>query len=301
MRTMFWQRLLCKVTALPRPLLVGVAIVGSVVVVSVLGPLLYTVSATVPSAIPLAPPSVAHWFGADGVGRDVLAQLLVGGRAALVVAGLAGLGTVVVGAGIGIFAGLLGGVAEKLLMRLVDVVLAIPKLPLLILIAAFLDPGVIGVAVIIALTSWAPVARIMRSQTLALRSSSKILAARGAGAGNFYLVRRHLVPDLGLLLVAGLVTAAGRAVVVQAGLAFLGVGSTTVPSWGLMLHQALDSPGLLFTHAWLWWLLPPVAALAFLLVGFMLIGAGVEAHLNPNLSRHHREQRLLESVASEAA
>lgn len=297
----YGQRWARAVLGLPRPLVVGLAIVGSVVILSVLGRLVYTASATVPSAEPLAAPSLAHWLGADGVGRDVLAQLLVGGRVALVVAGLAGLGTVVVGASIGIFAGLVGGVTEQLLMRLVDVVLAIPKLPLLILIAAFLDPGVLGVAVIIAVTSWAPVARVMRSQTLALRSSSKILAARGAGAGNGYLIRRHLVPDLGLLLVAGLVTAAGRAVMVQAGLAFLGVGSTTVPSWGLMLHQALDSPGLLFTHAWLWWLLPPVGALAYLLVGFMLIGAGVEAHLNPNLSRHRREQRLLESVASEAA
>jgi ABC-type dipeptide/oligopeptide/nickel transport system permease subunit len=270
-------------------------------VVSVAGPWLYTTSATVPTGAPLAAPSAAHWLGTDGVGRDVLAQLLVGGRVALVMAVLAGFGTVVLGAGVGIFAGLLGGLAETVLMRLVDIVLVIPKLPLLILIAALLNPGVLGVAVIIALTSWAPVARVMRSQTLALRSSAKILAARSAGAGNGYIVRRHLVPDLGLLLIAGLITSAGRAVMVQAGLAFLGIGSVTEPSWGLMLHEALDSPGLLFTHAWLWWLLPPVGALAVLLVGFMLIGAGVEAFLNPNLSRHRREQHLVEALSSEAA
>ncbi len=273
----------------------------AIFIFSFAGPFFYTVSATHPSAMPLAPPSLSHPLGADGVGRDVLAQLMVGGRVALEVAALAGLGTVLLGAGVGIFAGLLGGALEKLLMRLVDVVLTIPKLPLLILISAFLQPGIIGVAVIIALTSWAPVARVMRSQTLALRSSSKILAARGAGAGSLYLFRRHLVPDLALLLIAGLITAAGRAVLIQAGLAFLGVGSITVPSWGLMLHEALDSPGLLFTHAWLWWLLPPIIALAGLLVGLMLLGAGLEERLNPKLSRHRRAERILEDLANEAA
>ncbi|MHB1711109.1 MAG: ABC transporter permease [Acidimicrobiales bacterium] len=290
-----------SVRRLPPPLNVGAAIVMAMFLFSFVGPYVYTVSATNPTSLPLASPSVVYPLGSDGVGRDVLAQLMVGGRVALLVAAFAGLGTVVLGAGFGMFAGLFGGMVEKLMMRIVDVVLTIPKLPLLILISAFLQPGVIGVAVIIALTSWAPVARVMRSQTLALRSSPKILAARGAGARSLYLFRRHLVPDLALLLSAGLITAAGRAVLIQAGLAFLGVGTVTVPSWGLMLHEALDSPGLLFTHAWLWWLLPPVIALALLLVGLMFVGAGLEQYVNPKLSRHNRAQRLIENLANEAA
>lgn len=290
-----------RVQRMPGPLVAGISIVAGIFLLSFIGPLVYKVSATVPTSAPLATPSLAHPLGADGVGRDVLAQLMVGGRVALAVATLAGLGSVVIGAGAGIFAGLFGGMPEKVVMRLVDVVLTIPKLPLLILISAFLRPGTLGVALIIALTSWAPVARVMRSQTLALRSSPKIFAARQAGAGSFYLFRRHLVPDLALLLSAGLITAAGRAVLIQAGLAFLGVGSQTVISWGIMLHEALDSPSLLFTPAWLWWLLPPMAALALLLVGLMLAGSGMEEHMNPKLSRHRRTELLVENLANEAA
>lgn len=265
---------------------VGGLLVGAVAVVAVAGPSFAPFRVTELAGRPLEGPSLTHLLGTNSVGQDVASQLVAGARVSLFVALVAGGGTLLLGAVIGIVAGWLGGRIDALLMRLVDVVLVIPKLPLLIVAGAYVGPSLGGIAVIIALTSWPPSARVLRSQVLSLRRRAHLRAALGFGAGTLRMLRHHVVPELGLILVSGLVAAAGRAVSLEAGLAFLGLGDPTRASWGSIMRDALDFSGLFYTRAWTWWMVPPVVAIGVLLIGVTFLGIAVEQRVNPRLARH---------------
>lgn len=274
-------------------LVAGLLLLGVVALASAAGPFLYGVSSTHPVDAPLLEPSTTHLLGTDGIGRDMLALVLAGGLPTLLVAVIAGLGTILLAALVGILAGWIGGPLEAVLMRAVDVVMIVPKLPLLILVATYGQVGVVGVALMIAATSWAPSARVLRAQTLSLRRRPHLLAARGFGAGTRYIVQRHLVPELALLLIAGTVSAAGRGVLMLAGLAFLGIGDPAQVTWGSTMRSALNAQALFFTSAWSWWLLPPALALAIFLLGLTLAGLGLDSFVNPRMSRHSTLDRVL--------
>lgn len=235
---------------------------------------------------PLQPPDGTFVLGTNGVGQDVFSQLVSGAQVSLIIAVLAGAGTIVVGAGIGLLAGWLGGRVDAVLMRVVDLVLITPRLPLLIVIGAYVGPSLPVIALIIALTFWPISARVVRAQVLSLRRRTHVRAALGFGASTSHVLARHIVPEVSLILVAGLVSAAGRAVMLEAGLAFLGLGDPTRASWGKMMRDALDFSGLLQTTAWRWWLVPPVVSITLLLLGITFLGVAVERHVNPRLSRH---------------
>ena len=239
-----------------------------------------------PAGEPLEAPSLAHPLGTNSVGQDLISQLLLGARTSLFVAAFAGVGTILLGATVGLLAGWRGGLVDRVLMRVVDVVLVIPKLPLLIVVAAYAGARLWAIALIIAVTMWAPSARVLRSQVLSLRSRAHLRAAVGFGAGTSHVLRRHVVPELAPLLASGLVAACGHAVAIEAGLAFLGLGDPSRASWGATLRDALDFPGLAYTTAWTWWLLPPVAAICLVLLGLTFLGIRIERWTNPRLARH---------------
>ena len=236
----------------------------------------------------LEAPGGDHLLGTNLLGHDIASQLVLGARASLLVAVLAGAGTVLLGALVGVVAGWFPGWPSALLMRVTDLVLVIPKLPLLLLVGALTGGSVVGLSVVISLLFWPTAARILRSQVLSLRSRTHVRAATGFGAGTWHQLRRHILPDLALLSVAEFIPAAGRAVGLQAGLAFLGVGDPTQPSWGAMIRDAVAFRGLFVTAAWKWWLVPPVVALVALIVGITLVGTAAEARLSPRLARHQR-------------
>jgi ABC-type dipeptide/oligopeptide/nickel transport system permease subunit len=265
---------------------VGAALVAVVAVVAVLAPAIAPYRAFELSGRPLEAPSADHLLGTNGVGMDVFTQLVLGARSSLLIAVLAGVGTLAVGAGIGLLAGWLGGWFDALAMRLVDIVLALPRLPLLILMGVYLGPTLTTTALVISLAFWPPTARIVRSQVLTLRHRTHLTAAVGFGAGTAHTLRRHVIPEIGLVLAASLVASAGRAVMLEAGLAFLGLGDPSRVSWGSILRDALDFNALFFTDAWRWWLLPPIAALVLFLLGLTLLGMAVEGWVNPRLGRH---------------
>jgi peptide/nickel transport system permease protein len=235
---------------------------------------------------PLEPPSAAHWLGTNGVGQDLASQILNGARVSLFVAVLAGGGTLLIGALVGMVAGWAGGVVDAVLMRIVDLVLVVPKVPLLIVIGTYAGPSLTVISLIIALTGWPPTARIVRSQVLSLRRRAHIKAAVGFGASSGQILRRHILPEVALILSAGLVGAAGRAIAFEAGLAFLGLGDPSRASWGAILRDANDFGGLFFTDAWKWWLVPPLVAVSLLLLGVTFLGVGLEQRINPRLTRH---------------
>jgi peptide/nickel transport system permease protein len=160
----------------------------------------------------------------------------------------------------------------------------VPRLPLLVLVAALAGAGVLTVTVLIGLLR-PPMARIIRSRTLTLRGRGFVESARGFGTGLPYLIRRHLLAALGPLVAVAFVAVASNAVLLEASLAFLGLADPTAVSWGLDINRALAEPGIYFTSAWLWWVLPTGFAITLAIMGFTLLGVGLEPVLNPRWER----------------
>jgi peptide/nickel transport system permease protein len=265
---------------------VGLVIVGVFTGLALAAPWLSPYRTTQLAGRPLEAPSAAHLLGTNGVGQDLASQILNGARVSLFVAVLAGGGTLLIGALVGMVAGWSGGAVDAVVMRIVDLVMVVPKVPLLIVIGTYAGPGLTVLSLIIALTSWPPTARIVRSQVLSLRRRAHIKAAVGFGGSSAQILRRHILPEVGLILAAGLVGAAGRAITFEAGLAFLGLGDPARASWGYVLRDAIDFGGIFFTDAWKWWLVPPILAVSLLLLGVTFVGVGLEQRINPRLTRH---------------
>ncbi len=264
----------------------GTLFVGFFTVLAVFGEQLAPYRATALSGPSLEAPSDAHALGTNLLGQDVLSQLILGARASLVIALLAGVGTVVLGGIVGITAGWFRGWVDAVLMRVTDVVLVVPKLPLLLLVGALTGGRVGALSLLIAATFWPVTARILRSQVLSLRTRTHVRAATGFGAGTWHQLRHHILPDLALLSVAELIPAASRAVALQAGLAFLGVGDPTQPTWGGIIRDAIAYRSVFQVDAWKWWLVPPIVAIVTLVAGISLLGTAAERRLSPRLSRH---------------
>ncbi len=265
---------------------VGLALVGTYAVLALAAPVITPYGPTEVTGVRLDAPSAAHLLGTNVATYDVASQVLFGARTSLIVAAVAGGGTVLIGALVGLVAGWLGGRVDALAMHAVDVVLVVPKLPLLILAAAVVGRSLLGLAVTIALISWPATARALRAEVLSLRRRAHLRASVGFGAGSVHVLRRHIVPELRLVMVARLVAAAGHAMVFEAGLAFLGLGDPSRMSWGSMMAAALAYPGLLYEWAWLWWLLAPLVSLVLVLLGMTFLGVAAESGVNPRLARH---------------
>lgn len=264
----------------------GAGLLAFLVLVALFAPLLAPYDPRAFDADPLLSPSSAHPLGTNDAGQDLLSQLVHGTRDALLVAPLAATLTIAIGAGIGAASALLGGAADVILSRVTDVTMALPRLPMLIFIAIAARPSAATVVVAIALLSWPLTARIVRIQLMSLRHRPFVTAARGFGAGPGYLARRHLLPAIAPVLVSTFVSAAALAVLLDAGLSFLGLSDPSRSSWGLMMNDALSYSGLFFGDAWVWWLLPPGAALTVLILGFTFLGVGLEPRMNPRLGEH---------------
>lgn len=266
-------------------MVIGLGLIGFVVVVAVLAPLLTRYDPKAITGPALEQPSARHWLGTDVPGRDIFAQLVFGARASVFVAAAGGslalLGAVL----IGVLPVLLGGGAERLSGRLLVFLLALPGIPLVVLVGAFAGKSEVAIVAVIAVAGTAPNARILRGQALALRQSGFIGAARGFGGGPLYVLRRHMVPGLGPLIVVGFVNWAGVAIGLEAGLAFIGLGDPSGISWGLMLNRALSQQGLYFSAMWTWWVLPAGFAIMLTVLGFTFTGVALEPSFNPRWLR----------------
>ncbi|MDQ3573488.1 MAG: ABC transporter permease [Actinomycetota bacterium] len=266
-------------------LLAGLAIVMALVVVGLLAPWIAPYEPEAITGDAFESPSSRHLLGTNDAGADIFSRVVTGSRTTLVVAGAATALILAIGVAVGVTAGLRGGFIDTALMRLVDVFLALPVLPLLIFIAALAGPSLTLSILMIGLFTWPQTARIVRSQTLSLRSRGFVDSARSFGAGSLYVMRRHLVPTLGPVIAANLVYVAGLAVIVEAGLSFIGLADPGSVSWGSELNRALENPQIFVGSLWLWWLLPAGLALAVAVLGFTLVGVGLEPRFNPRWSQ----------------
>ena len=272
----------------------GIAFLAVFLAMALFAPRLAGYRVTELAGEPLESPSGSHFLGTNLVGQDVASQIVYGARMSLFMAIVAGGLTVFAGALVGMVAGWAGGRTDAVLMRVVDLFLVIPSLPLLIVLGAYAGPSMTAIAVIVAATAWPPSARVIRSQVLSLRRRAHLQASVGFGARNTHVLRRHVVPEVGLIAAASFVGAAGRAVMMEAGLAFLGLGDPTRASWGRLMRDALDFDALFNTSAWQWWLLPPAVCITFFLLGLTFLGVALEQRINPRLARHatpHRRPR----------
>ncbi len=265
--------------------LVGVGLLVALALVALLAPVLAPYDPRALAGDSLEPPSRRHLLGTNNIGQDIVSQLLWGARTSLVVAVGAATVAVITGMAVGVTAGLLGGAPDVVAMRVVDVFLAIPRLPLLVLVGALVGANRTSLILLIALLTWPVVARLLRSQTLTLRRRGFVVAARSFGGGPAYVVRRHLVPAVAPIAASSFILIAGNAIILEASLAFLGLSDPTGVSWGLMLNRALLHPGLYFIDAWMWWVLPAGFAITLAVMGFAFLGVGLEPVLNPRWRR----------------
>lgn len=263
--------------------MLGLGLLAALVATALCAPLLAPYDPDAYSGQSLERPSAAHRLGTNDVGQDILSELIYGARISLAVAAGAATGTVLLAVLVGGTAGYAGGWLDQVLMRLVDLLLALPRLPLLILVNALLGAGLGQMILTIALLFWPGTARIMRAQVQSVRQRGYVKMARGFGGSPVYIFARHILPQIAPLIIFALVTAAGRAVALEAGLAFLGLGDPTAKSWGLIMRYALNLPGLLLTDRWLWWLLPPGVCVTLLILALTFIGMGMEDRLDTRL------------------
>ena len=237
------------------------------------------------SGPPLEPPGLTHLLGTDELGVDIWAMICFGSRVSLAVglgtALLAGLG----GGIIGIFAAFKGGWVDRFFMRLIDIMIALPTLPVMIVLAAFLEPSLLNVVIVLALFSWSTTARVVRSGALSLKEQPYIKMAAHYGAGSLYLLRKHFIPELLPIIMVSMVRLAGMAIVTEASLAFLGLGDPTSRSWGLIINHAVNFRGIYFTEFWKWWLFYPWLFLTLLVTSLALLGRDLERIADPRIGK----------------
>ena len=217
--------------------------VVATVAVAALAPVL---APQAPDAIDLAVrragPGLAHWFGTDDLGRDVLSRVLHGARVSLSVGLASAAVALAIGATVGLLAGWMGGAMDSALMRLTDAALSVPRLPLLMIAGAIVEPTALTLAVLVGAVGWMETARVVRADVLTLRDRPFIDAARATGAGGVRIVWHHLVPNVAPTIAVSATLAVGRGILLESALSFFGVGvRPPAASWGNMLHQAQQS------------------------------------------------------------
>jgi len=254
----------------------GLTILVFFIIMAAAAPLLAPYGLSDISSQPLLSPDNAHLLGTDDVGRDIFTELLYGSRTSLTVASVVSLGVLIIGTLGGVFSGYVGGTFDRVLMRGVDIFLMIPDLPLILILAAYLRPSIWNIIFILIVMGWPVGARVTRAQTRSLRVSGHVDFARVSGAGPWYVVRKHIVPDLYPIMITTMVMQSIRAILSESGLAFLGLGDPSYPSWGTMIKYAIAYPMIFFTDAWTWWLLPAGTCITLLVLGFVLLGQSLE-------------------------
>jgi len=261
----------------------GGGVLAALALVALVAPVLAPHDPTATTGPSFASPSPSHPLGTNDIGQDILSELLYGARTSLTIGGLAAALAVTIATIVGLAAGLGRPLAEAALMRTTDLVLAVPVVPLMVVLGAFFGGGAVTQVLVIGGLLWAPAARETRAQALSLRERGPARAAVAMGAGRLHVARWHLFPALVPLAGSQLVRAAGVAILLEASLSFLGLGDPVAKSWGTMLHFA-QVQGASLTDAWLWWVLPPGLAIAAAVLSLALLATALDGgRLAPGL------------------
>ena len=268
-----------------RQAMAGLSILVLAAVVAVLSPILVSPDAVDPATAPgtpNTPPSAGYPLGTDAFGRSVLSLIIVGARVSLLVGLAATVGAMLVGATVGVVSGYYGGTRiDTVLSAVTDWFLVIPWLVLAIVLAAILGPTLLNVIVVIAITSWALTARIVRSQTLSVRRQPFVERARALGASDWSIMTRHILPNVFPVIFAQAVLTVAVAILSETTLAILGLGDPTAISWGRVIEEAFNG-GAMANGYW-WWIIPPGVCVVLVTLAFTMCGYAIEEILNPRL------------------
>jgi ABC-type dipeptide/oligopeptide/nickel transport system permease subunit len=259
---------------------------GVLVAAAIIGPLLAPYDPALPSGAPLQPPGAGHLLGTNDIGQDVWSGLLWGGRASLSVAAAVAL----LSTGLAWAVGISAGASRRLegaLMAVTDLLLALPAIPLLLLVVSLVRPSQLHLILALGLLSWPAFARVVRARVIGVRSEPYVEAARGLGGTPLHVALRHLAPATLELLPAKLVLTVRFAIFAEATLAFLGLGDASAPSWGTMLSWAFSNPLIFASAAWTWWVIPPALAIVATVLGTTWLAEGV-LHSHHGLDWHGR-------------
>jgi peptide/nickel transport system permease protein len=260
----------------------GLILLSVIILVAIFAPVLAPHSPTATTFTPFKGPSATNWLGTTGNGQDVFSQLLYGARVSLIVGLCAGALATLVAVTFGLISGYRKGPVDEVLSFITNLALVIPALPLMIILAAYLQGrSVWTIVLVVAFTSWATGARVIRSQVTTLRTREFVTSAVFSGERLFRVAFREILPNMTSLVAASFFAAATAAVLAEASLEFLGLGNPSTVSWGTILFAAQQQNALL-TGQWVM-VFAPGLAIVLLMVSFTLINFGVDALSNPRL------------------
>lgn len=223
------------------------------------------------------PPSGDHWLGTNDLGMDLWAQMCNGARISLSFGLIVALIATALGGVVGLAAAF-NRQMDSVLMALCNVFQSVPDIPIIIILASFFGQKNSVMILTLVIFSWTRPARLIRSRALVLKELPYVKVAKSYGAGFFHILREHLIWEIWPLWLVSLARLAGRAVVMEAAMAFLGLGDPTTKSWGMILNNALNYRGIYYTDYWKWWIVPPVLAIALLVTSLTVLVAELESH-----------------------
>ncbi len=261
---------------------VGTCVVGGLILLAVAAPYLAPYD---PFAINvekvLTPPSFEHPCGTDLLGRDVLSRLIYGARISLEVGVLAVGISLAIGVVLGALAGYFGSWVDGLISRLIDIMLCFPTIFLILAVIAYLEPSIVNIMIVIGLTSWMGVARLVRAEFLSLKEREFVLAEKALGAGHLRIIFSHILPNALPPILVSATLGVGSAILVESALSFLGLGvQPPVPSWGNMLTEGKET----LEIAW-WMSVFPGLAILITVLGFNLLGETIQEITDPRRLR----------------
>lgn len=260
----------------------GTCMLALIIFIAVFGPYISPHDPRLVVARPYQPPSAEHWLGTNDIGQDIFSEILWGTRVSLLIGLIAASAAVLVGTAVGMVSSLAGGRVDAILMRITDVVLTIPFLPLAIVLAAFFGASFMNTALVIAAVIWARPARVVRSLGMSVCACVYVEAAHALGGRFWHVLVRHLLPAVVPLALLQFVTATSGAILTEASLAFLGLGDPVQKSWGTILFYA-QARGAFLNGTWPWWVIPPGVLISLTVLSFVLVGRSLEEVLMPRL------------------
>jgi peptide/nickel transport system permease protein len=272
---------LWKLLTINRKIAIGSGIVFFFVLVAIFGPYMLPYNPMALSHTIKAPPSAAHWLGTANSGQDVFSQVIYGTRSSMFWGFLTGFLVIVISIIVGLVGGYFGGLLDELLTLLTNIFLLIPSLALAIIAVAYFPRTPLTIAIVIISTNWCFNARVLRAQTLSMRSREFVTAARACGESTWRIIFAEILPNEIGIVAAAFVSTVIFAILAWAALEFLGLGDPNTVSWGSMLYWASQS-GAIFGGQW-WWFVPPGLCIALVGVGLTLINIGIDEVIDPRL------------------
>jgi peptide/nickel transport system permease protein len=232
--------------------------------------------------LPYGRPSLDHPLGTNDMGNDILSVLMFSCRVSLLVGFGAAAMAVAIGLAVGMLAGYYGGYVDEVLMGITDVVMILPKLPLIILVGSYSGGSLKTIVLIIGLLWWTSTARLVRPKVLQLREMEYVAAARTLGFSDRWVMLREILPNMYLIVIPKYLITAASALISEVSLSFLGLGDPSWDSWGLMIHMAFSRGG--FVNRLWAWVLSPSACIVLFIMGLMFLAMGIERREMVNIS-----------------